>query len=74
MKKLRYKTNINCNSCIKSVSPFLNELENIDLWKVDIENPDKILEVTLEDDNETLVIDAVKKAGFEIEPLSEDMR
>ena len=69
MKKLRYKTNINCNGCIKSVSPFLNELDNIDLWKVDIENPDKILEVTLEDDNESVVLEAVRKAGYEIERL-----
>ncbi len=69
MKKLRYKTNINCNGCIKSVSPFLNELDNIDLWKVDIENPDKILEVALEDENESVVVEAVRKAGYEIERL-----
>ncbi len=69
MKKLRYKTNINCNGCIKSVSPFLNDLDNVDLWKVDIENPDKILEVTLEDDNESVVLEAVRKAGYEIERL-----
>jgi len=69
MKKIRYRTNINCNACIKSVSPFLNELDNIDLWKVDIENPDKILELTLEDDNESVVVEAVQKAGYEIERL-----
>lgn len=69
MKTLKFKTNINCGSCIKSVTPFLNEVDNIDLWKVDTENPDKILEVTLDDDNETPTIEAVKKAGFEIEKL-----
>ena len=67
MKTVKYKTNINCGGCIKSVTPFLNELDNVDTWKVDIENPDKILQVELDDDNEVLVIDAVKKAGFEIE-------
>lgn len=69
MKTVQYKTTINCANCIKSVTPFLNEVENIDLWKVDTESSDKILEVTLEDDNEAPTIEAVKKAGFKIEPL-----
>ena len=67
METTKFKTNINCGGCIKSVTPFLNELDNIDTWKVDIENPDKILEVKLDDDNVELVIEAVEKAGFNIE-------
>lgn len=69
MKTITYKTNINCGGCIKSVTPFLNELDNIDAWKVDTDNPDKILEVHLDDSNEELVVEAVKKAGFEIEKM-----
>jgi len=70
MKTVKYKTNINCGGCINSVTPFLNEVDNIDTWKVDTENPDKILEVNLDDENEAFVIEAVKKAGFEIEPIN----
>jgi len=66
MNTFKFKTNINCSSCIKSVTPFLNELDNVDLWKVDTENPDKILVVELEDDDKESVVSAVKKAGFEI--------
>lgn len=69
MKTVKYKTNINCGGCIKSVTPFLNELDNIDTWKVDTDNPDKILEVHLDDENEKNVVEAVLKAGFEIEPI-----
>ena len=69
MKTVKYKTNINCNGCIKSVTPFLNELDNLDIWKVDIDNSDKILEVTLDDDNDITETDAVKKAGFEISKI-----
>ncbi len=69
MKTIQFKTNINCSGCIKSVSPFLNDVDNIDLWKVDIDNPDKILEVSLDDDNIKTVIDAVTQAGFEIEKV-----
>lgn len=69
MKKVHFKTNINCGSCVKSVTPFLNELDNVDTWKVDTENPDKMLEVQLDDDDEKSVIDAVKLAGFTIVKL-----
>ena len=67
MKKLDFKTNINCENCIRSVTPFLNEVDSIDLWKVDINNPEKILSVEFEEDgNAEEVMDAVKKAGFDI--------
>ncbi|MDB0011337.1 heavy-metal-associated domain-containing protein [Crocinitomicaceae bacterium] len=67
MSTFQFKTNINCGSCIKSVTPFLNELDNVDTWKVDTENPDKILKVELDDENVSSVVDAVKKAGYKIE-------
>lgn len=69
MKILKYKTNINCSGCLKSVTPFLNELDNVDTWKVDLDNPDKILEVALEDDNKEIILGTVKKAKFEIEEI-----
>ena len=67
--KLQYKTNINCGGCIQSVTPFLNDLDNVDEWKVDTDNPEKILEVEIDDNNADAVVNAVKKAGFEINVL-----
>lgn len=69
MSTYTFKTNINCGSCIKSVTPFLNELDNVDSWKVDTENPDKILEVELDDEDVQSVVSAVEKAGFKIQRL-----
>ena len=69
MSTYKFNTNINCGNCIKSVTPFLNELDNVDAWKVDTENPDKILEVELDDENVTVVEDAIKRAGFKVERL-----
>jgi len=70
MTTLKFKTNINCGNCIRTVTPFLNELDNIESWKVDTENPDKIL--TAEGDDLTIeeVETAVKKAGFIAAALS----
>jgi len=57
------------SGCLKSVSPFLNAVDNIDLWKVDLENPDKILKVTLDNDNINTVVEAVTQVGFKIEKV-----
>ncbi|HMR43676.1 MAG TPA: heavy-metal-associated domain-containing protein [Saprospiraceae bacterium] len=67
MKKLEFKTNINCQNCVRSVSGFLNEVESIKSWSVDTSTPDKIL--TAEGDHlmAAEIIDAVKEAGFDIE-------
>jgi copper chaperone len=67
MKSINFKTNINCESCVRSITPFLNEIENINTWEVDTDHHDKLLKVSLNNDNEELVIEAVKKAGFEIQ-------
>jgi copper chaperone len=65
---LTFKTNINCNNCVAKVKPFLNQVENIDTWQVDTNNPDKILSVSGEEElTATEVIEAVQKAGFTIQ-------
>ncbi len=70
MRTVKFKTNINCGNCIKSVTPFLNALDNVDTWKVDTAHSDKILEVTLDDDDDAQpVVTAVQQAGFAIEVL-----
>ena len=67
METLHFKTNINCGGCIAKVTPFLNQLEEVENWKVDTANPDKILTVVGEDLTCELVETTVKQAGFEIE-------
>ena len=66
MKTAIFKTNINCDHCIKSVTPYLNEVDNVETWKVDTNTPDKILEVQLDDEDLNSVVNAVTAAGFEI--------
>ncbi len=69
MKTFKFKTNINCGGCIKTVSPYLDQLKGT-TWEVDIKDKRKVLEVKTEDISEQQVIDKVKEAGYEIEPLS----
>lgn len=65
MQTLQFKTNINCGGCIAKVTPFLNQVENIENWKVETTNPDKILTVTGEDLTCELIRERVAQAGFE---------
>jgi len=70
METLSFKTNINCNNCVAKVKPFLNQIENIENWQVDINNADKILSVSGEEElSSEEVIEAVEKAGFKIEEV-----
>ena len=70
MKKYEYKTNINCNGCIAAVTPNLNAEAGIINWQVDTDNDDKILTVEVDSIDSQVVEDAVKKAGYNIEPIS----
>lgn len=69
MKTFRFKTNINCESCIRAVTPHLNKLEGVSEWQVDTDNPDKILEVRSESVNAEEIQTTVEKAGFKAEKL-----
>ncbi|MDO6432512.1 heavy-metal-associated domain-containing protein [Flavitalea sp. BT771] len=69
MPTLQFKTNINCGGCIARVTPRLNEVKGIRSWKVDTDNPDKILTVETEMLSNEPIIEAVKKVGFNIQPL-----
>lgn len=65
MKTYTFKTNINCENCVAKISPFLNENSQIQSWKVDTQNPDKIL-IVESDLTENQVVEIVNKAGFQI--------
>jgi copper chaperone len=64
MATLKFKTTINCGNCIRTVTPFLNEVEGIKSWNVDTENPDKILTVETDLDAE-LIVETVEDVGFD---------
>ncbi|MGF1534387.1 MAG: heavy-metal-associated domain-containing protein [Bernardetiaceae bacterium] len=66
MPTLTFKTNINCQNCIRSVTPHLNANFSIDDWQVDTDHPDKTLTLTGEITPEA-VISLLSDAGFEAE-------
>ena len=69
MKTIQLKTNINCSSCVATVTPTLNDAVGKENWKVDTQNPKKILTVKTDDLNESDVIRALEQVGYKGESL-----
>lgn len=69
MSELLFKTNIKCNGCIAKVTPFLDGEKQIQEWKVDLENPDRVLSVKSEKLSSENVIDLLKKSGYTAEEI-----
>ena len=67
MKILTFTSNIACNGCVSKVKPFLDELEGVIKWEVDIENPQKILTVQSSELSADQIQEAVIKAGYQLE-------
>ena len=69
MKILTFTSNIACNACLSKVKPFLDELEGVIKWEVDIEDPQKILTVQSNELSADQIQEAVIKAGYQLEDL-----
>lgn len=70
METLKFKTNINCSGCVAGVTPSLNNTVGENNWKVDTQNPNKVLTVTADGISSTDVVNAVNKAGFKAEVIN----
>lgn len=70
MKTLQFKTNINCSNCVRAVTNFLNEVDGIQKWQVETNNPDKILTVNGDTLQATTIIEVVEEAGFDCELIN----
>lgn len=65
---MEFKTNINCSGCIAKVTPLMDQVAGKEGWQVDTTRPDKLLTVTNGQLSAAIVIETIKKAGFQIEP------
>ena len=70
MTTYKFKTTINCGSCVRAVTPHLQKLEGVEEWKVDTDNPDKVLEVKTNSLDAETIQETVQKAGFKAEQVA----
>lgn len=69
MKTISLKTNIMCGSCVAKVTPSLDDILGANNWKVDTQNPKKMLTVLTDILSETDVIKAVERTGYKAEKV-----
>ena len=69
--KHKFKTNINCSSCVARVTPYLNANNEIKHWEVDIHNPQKVLTVETDNLTEEMVKEIVVNAGYKAENVNQ---
>lgn len=69
IQTLRFKTNLKCSGCVKAITPGLESLNLIESWNVNLESPEKVLEVESETDISDQVMESIKKAGYQISRL-----
>ncbi len=67
MKTLKFKTNVKCGACVATITPAMNQL-NLEKWEVDLKDPNRILSVEGEVDEEK-VKEALKKSGYQGESI-----
>jgi len=63
---LKYKTNLNCGSCVAAVKTLLDSDDNIQRWAVDTDSPDKVLTVEGENLSRAAIERHVTEAGFQL--------
>jgi copper chaperone CopZ len=63
-----FATNINCGSCVRSVTSFLDELDGVTIWRVDVEDERKVLSVE-GTASRADIVRVVEEAGYDIRPL-----
>lgn len=66
MTTLKYKTNLNCGSCVAAVKPHLDSDPAIHHWSVDTADPNKVLTVEGSDVSTEQIERDVAKAGFKV--------
>jgi copper chaperone len=70
MLETKFKTTIQCNSCLSKAIPKLNEIIEEQSWSFDLESDDRILTVNKGNVSIEAVVSAIESVGFEIEVLT----
>lgn len=71
MQTLKFKTTINCGNCVRTVTPFLNEIEGVVSWEADTNSSDKVLTVNTKEVDAHVIIETLEDIGFDAELISE---
>ncbi|MCK9399019.1 MAG: heavy-metal-associated domain-containing protein [Bacteroidales bacterium] len=69
MTTLHFKTNIKCNGCIQTVTPFLSGIKEIKEWSVNLNSSERTLTVEGIEIKPDVIISALDQAGYKAEQI-----
>jgi copper chaperone len=61
METVKFKTSIKCMGCVATVTPYLNEAVGEHNWQVDLQSPEKVLTVNIDDTDKNKETTVIKK-------------
>lgn len=74
MKTLRFKTNLKCAGCMYAIKPYMDDIEGIQSWDVDLDSSNKVVEVVTNTASSGEIQKAIEKgiseAGYTVELIN----
>jgi len=64
MQTLKFKTSLKCQGCVGNLKFYLDNIKEVSSWNVDLNNPDKILEVSFENISKETLLEQLKPSGY----------
>ena len=71
METLKFKTDLHCNHCIATITPYLDDMSEISQWTVDLKDENKTLTVKGDNLSSEKIIDALAQAGYACELMNQ---
>lgn len=62
MNTLKFKTNLKCAGCMYAIKPYMDALEGVKSWDVDLDSPEKVVEVKTDSATPEEIKEAIEKA------------
>ena len=69
MEEIKLKTDLSCKHCVTKVEPLLKNAKGIVDYSIDLDNPDRIVNILSEGVDVDLLIADFKKAGYAAEKV-----
>jgi len=69
MDTLKFKTSLKCDNCVAKITPYMDDISEIVNWKVDLEDPNKVLTAQGENLSPDKIEEALAEAGYTSELL-----
>lgn len=69
MQVKKFKTNLSCNHCVNKITPYINSLNWVKHWEVDLKSSNRLLTIIADEIKTEDVVKALNEAGYNAEVI-----